>query len=136
MFVNICQNLSFESLMSKVSLLSKVSKQCFVYGHFWLFSQSNQPTLDWKFKNDWTKRLQKLPTKINVSLSLAKRKLAQKKMNGSCLIIQVRSCVLPYASQIAEKTSFFQLPYLEHDFMVANLVRLNLVVLKILETSQ
>ena len=80
--------------------------------------------------------MQKLPTKINVSLSLAKRKLAQKKMNGSCLIIQVRSCVLPYASQIAEKTSFFQLPYLEHDFMVANLVRLNLVVLKILETSQ
>ena len=80
--------------------------------------------------------MQKLPIKINVSLSLAKRKLAEKKMNGSCLIIQVRSCVLPYASQISEKTSFFQLPYLEHDSMVANLVRLNLVVLKILETSQ
>ena len=61
-----------------MSLLSKVSKQCFVFGHFWLFSQNNQPTLDWKFKNDWTKRLQKIPRKINLSLSLAKRKLAEK----------------------------------------------------------
>ena len=77
-FANICQNLSFESLLSKVSLISKVSKQCFVFGHFWLFSQNNQPTLDWKFKNDWTKRLQKIPRKINLSLSLAKRKLAEK----------------------------------------------------------
>ena len=32
-FANICQNLSFESLLSKVSLASKVSKQCFVFGH-------------------------------------------------------------------------------------------------------
>ena len=78
-FVNICQNLSFESLLPKVSLLSKVSRQCFVFGHFLLFSQNNQPTLDWKFKNDWTKRLQKLPRKINVLLSLAKKKLAEKK---------------------------------------------------------
>ena len=44
----------------------------------WLFSQNNQPTLDWKFKNEWTKRLQKIPRKINLSLSLAKRKLAEK----------------------------------------------------------
>ena len=44
-------------------------------------------------------------------------------------------CMLPYASQIAGKTSF-SVTYLEHDFMIANLVRLNLVVLKILETSQ
>ena len=77
-FVNICQNLSFESILSRVSLLSKVSKKCFVFGHFWLFSQNNQPTLDWKFKNDWTKKLQKIPRKINLSLSLAKRKLAEK----------------------------------------------------------
>ena len=73
--MNICQNLSFESRLSKVSLLSK---QCFVFGHFSLFSQNNQLILDWKFKNDWTKRLQKIPRKINVSLSLAKRKLAEK----------------------------------------------------------
>ena len=33
-FVYICQSLSFESLLSRVSLLSKVSKQCFVFGHF------------------------------------------------------------------------------------------------------
>ena len=76
------------------------------------------------------KSLLKLPRKINVSLSLA-----EKKMNGSCLISQVRSCMLPYASQIAEK-AFFQIPYLEHCFMIANLVRLKLVVRKILETSQ
>ena len=87
-FANICQNLSFESLLSKViqkyrriqkyTKVSKVSKQCFVFGHFSLFSQKNQPNLDWKFKNDWTKRLQKIPRKINLSLSLDKRKLAEK----------------------------------------------------------
>ena len=44
--------------------------------------------------------------------------------------------MLPHTSQIAEEASFFQLPYLEHDFMMANLVRLNLAVLKILEISQ
>ena len=32
-------------------------------------------------------------------------------MNGRFLINQVRSCVLPYISQIVEKVSFFQLPY-------------------------
>ena len=78
-FVNICQNLSFELRLPKVSLQSKLSKQCFVIGHFWLFSQKNKPTLGWKFKNDWTKKLQKIPRKINVSLFLAKRKLAEKK---------------------------------------------------------
>ena len=77
-FVNTCQNLSFESILSRVSLLSKVSKKCFVFGHFWLFSQNSQPTLDWKFKNDWSKRLQKIPRKISLSLSLAKRKLTEK----------------------------------------------------------
>ena len=51
-------------------------------------------------------------------------------MNGICLINQVRSRMLPYASQIAEEASFFQLPYLVHDFMLANLVRLNLIFLK------
>ena len=42
----------------------------------------------------------------NVSLSLAKGKLDEK-MNGSFLINQVTSCMLPYTSQIAEKASFF-----------------------------
>ena len=105
-FANICQNLSFESLLPKVSLVSKVSKQSFVFGHFWLFSQNNQPTLDWKFKNKWTKRLQKIPRKLNLSLSLAKRKLAEK-MNRICLTNEVRSCMLQYTSQIAEEASFF-----------------------------
>ena len=67
-----------------------------------------------------------MPRKINVSFSSAKRKLAEK-MNGICLINQVRSRMLPYTSQIAEEASFFQLPYLEHDFMITNLVRLNLI---------
>ena len=39
--------------------------------------------------------------------------------------------MLPYASQIAEEVSFFWLPYLEYHFIIANLVRLNLAVLKI-----
>ena len=99
--MNICQNL-IESLLSKVSLLSKISKQCFVFGHFRLFSQNKQLTLDWKFKNDWTKKLQKIPKKITVSLSFVE-KLAEK----ICPINQVRSCVLTYTSQIAEEASSF-----------------------------
>ena len=50
-----------------------------------------------------------------------------KKMNGNCLINQVVSSMVPYISQIAEEVSFFQLPYLEHDVMITNLVRLNLI---------
>ena len=111
-FVNICQNLSFELLLPNASLLSKVSKQCFVFGHFRLFSQNNQPTLDWKFKNDRTKRLQKIPRKINVSLSLAKRKLASKNkwnlfnQSGEVMhaFIYLTNC---------RRSLFFQLPYLE-----------------------
>ena len=57
-------------------------------------------------------------------------------MNGSFPINQVKSCMLPCTLQIAEEASFFQLHYLEYDFMIANLVRLNLTVPKISETSQ
>ena len=39
-----------------------------------------------------------------------------------------------YTSVIAEKASFLSLPYLEYHFMIANIVRLNLAVLKISET--
>ena len=131
-FVNlyVSQNLSFESRLSKVSLMSKLSKHCFVFGHFWLFSQNNQPTVDWKFKNDRTKRLQRIPRKINVSLSLAKRKLAEKNewnlSNQSCEVthasIYLTNCIRSFV--------FFQLPYLEHDLMITNLVRLNLIFWK------
>ena len=38
--------------------------------------------------------------------------------------------MLPYATHIAEEASFFRLPYFEYVFMIANLVRLNLAVLK------
>ena len=59
-----------------------------------------------------------------------------KKMNGSFLINQVRRlCMLPYTSQIVEQAYFFRLPYLKYDFMIANIVKLNLAVLKISETS-
>ena len=58
-----------------------------------------------------------------------------KKMNGSFLINQVWLCMLPYTSQIVEKAYFFRLPYLKYDFMIANIVKLNLAVLKISETS-
>ena len=58
-----------------------------------------------------------------------------KKMNGSFLINQVRLCMLPYTSQIVEKAYFFRLPHLKYDFMIANIVKLNLAVLKISETS-
>ena len=50
-FVNICQNFSLESLMSKVSLLSKVSNYLIILITS-LFSQNNPPTPDRKFKND------------------------------------------------------------------------------------
>ena len=39
--------------------------------------------------------------------------------------------MLSYTLQIIEDTSFFRLPYLEYVFMIVNLVRLNLAVLKI-----
>ena len=111
--------------------ISKVSIQRLVFGHFWLFSQNNQPVLDWKSKNgglkDW-KNCQE-----NISLFSTKRKLAGK-MNGSFLIDQVRSCMLPYTSQIVEE-DVFRLSYLPYDFMVTNLVRLNIVVLKMSEMS-
>ena len=126
----IFQNLSFESRLSKVLLLSKLSKQCFVFGHYWLFSQNNQPTLDWKFTNDWTKRLQKIPRKINVSLSLAKRKLAEKNewnlFNQSSEVTHASI----YLANRSRSLLFFQLPYLEQDFMITNLVRLNSIFWK------
>ena len=56
-----------------------------------------------------------------------------KKLNGSFLINQVSSCMIPYTSQITEEASCFRLSYLEYDFMIANLVTLNLAIMKLLE---
>ena len=70
----------------------------------------------------------------NVLRSLAKGKLDEKN-KWKFLIGQVRSYTLPYTSQIVEKSFFFRLPYLEYDFMIANIVRLNLAVLKMSKTS-
>ena len=44
--------------------------------------------------------------------------------------------MLPYTSPIVEEASFFLLTYLGYSFMLSNLVRLNVAVLKISETSQ
>ena len=122
--VNICQNLLIESLPSKVSLLSKISKQCFAFGHFWLFSQNNQLTLDWKFKNDWIKRLQKIPKKLNVWLSLVKRNWLKKfvqsiRWDHACLHI-------PHKLQ-KKLLLFFSFLF---DFVIINLVRSNLIFWK------
>ena len=38
--------------------------------------------------------------------------------------------MLPYTSQIVEKAYFFRLPYLKYDFMIANIVKLNLLFWK------
>ena len=57
-------------------------------------------------------------------------------MNESFLINQVKSCMLPYTPQTTEEASFFRLSYLKYGFMVANLVRLNLAVMKISEMPQ
>ena len=58
-----------------------------------------------------------------ISLVLATRNLAEKDewkfWNQSGI---VRSCMLPYTPEIAEKTSFFRFPYLKYHFMIANLV--------------
>ena len=96
-----------------------------------------------KFKNDWTKSLHKIPRKINVSLSSAKGKLAEKTewnlSNQSGEVthasIYLTNCRRSFFSQsisiylfsVTFHLPFFQLPYLEHDLMITNLVRLNLI---------
>ena len=46
------------------SYMSQVSKQCPVFGYVWLFSQRIQPKLDWKYRNNRTKRLKNVAKKI------------------------------------------------------------------------
>ena len=79
----------------------------------------------------------------NVSLSLAKRKLAEKNamkiwkkwMEIFKSIRWGHVCFhIPHKSK--KKLLFFRLTYLEYNFMTGNLVRLNLAVLKTSETSQ
>ena len=81
--------------------------------HFWLNSQKNQPTLDWKFRNCWTNRLQKLPRKC--FSFLREKKTAskkEKKINASFLTYQVRWCSFHISyTQVAEACFFFQLLY-------------------------
>ena len=117
-FRSSCLQMFFKIDALKVSLLSKLSKQCFVVGHCWLFSQNNQPTLDWKFKTDWTERLQKIPRKINVSLWME-------------FVQSIRWAHTFFHIPHKEEASFFfQVPYLEQDFMITNLVRLNSIFSK------
>ena len=44
--------------------------------------------------------------------------------------------MLPYTTQITEEASICRLFYVEYKFMIANLVRLNLALMKISEMSQ
>ena len=112
-----------------VSVLSKVLRQCFVFGHFWLFSQNNQLTLDWKFRNDWTKRLQKIPREINVSLYLNKRKLAEKNewdfSNQSCEVTHASI----YLTNCRTSFFFFSATFIRA-WLYCNLVRLILILWK------
>ena len=77
----------------------------------------------------------------NVSLSLAKgildEKNKQTKKNEWKFSNQPGEVMSASIYLTNRRTSFiFWLPYLEYDFMIANIVRLNLAVLKISETSQ
>ena len=90
---------------------------------------TKQPTTrDWKFKNDWTKRLQKIPRKINVSLSLAKRKLAEKNewnlFNQSGEVTHASIYLTNCRRSLFSSVAFFRAWF--YDFNL----------LKILETSQ
>ena len=71
----------------------------------------------------------------NVSLSLTKRKLAEK--NEWKFPNQSSGDMYAFIYPRNRKRSFFfSLSYLEYNFMIANLVRFNLAVPKILEASQ
>ena len=69
---------NFLSFSFHAFYISKVCKQPFVIVYFWIFSQNNQPTLNWKFKNNCIKYCKSCQE--NVLLSLAERKLAEKWM--------------------------------------------------------
>ena len=66
---------------------------------------------------------------------LAKRKLAEK-MNGICLINQVRPRMLPYTPQIAEEASFSSVTLLRALFYDNQFSKIKFSLLKILEASQ
>ena len=93
---------------------------------------TKQPTNSGLKSQKWLDWLQKIPRKINVSLSLTKRKLAEK-MNGICLINQVRSRMLPYTSKIAE---FFSVTLFRAWFYDKQFSKIKFNLLKILEASQ
>ena len=71
----------------------------------------------------------------NVLLFLAKGKLDEKnewKFSNQSVEVMYASIHLTNR----RKSFFFSVSYLKYDFMTANIVRLNLAVLKISETSQ
>ena len=72
----------------------------------------------------------------HVSLSLAKEKKLDEKNEWK---FSNQSGEVMHASIYLtnrRKSFFFSVPYLEYDFMIANIVRLNLTVLKISKMSQ
>ena len=57
-------------------------------------------------------------------------------MNGICLINQVRSRMLPYASKIAEEVSFFSVTLFRAWFYDKQFSKIKFNLMKILEASQ
>ena len=57
-------------------------------------------------------------------------------MNGNFLINNVGHACFHIHHKLQKKLFFFQLPNLGYDFMIADLARLNLAILKTSETSQ
>ena len=109
--MNICQNLSFESLLSKVSLLSNVSKHYFEFVQFWLFSQKNQPTLDWKFRNGWTKKFAKVAKKNKCFTFLSWKKNEWKLSNQSSEVMHGSVCLTNCRKSFFSDTLFRALFY-------------------------
>ena len=107
--------------------MSRISKQRLVVVNFCLFLQNNQTTLDWKPKMAGLKNCKSCQE--NILLSLAKGKLdAKNEWKFSNQSGEVMSASIYLTNR--------RFPYLEYDCMIANIFRLNLVVLKISETFQ
>ena len=86
------------------SYMSQVSKQRLVFGYVYLFSQNALPDIDWKYRNDWTKRLKNIAKKIFLTPWL--RENCKGEMKRSFLINEVMSCRLLYSSQFTKATGY------------------------------
>ena len=80
-FLCVCEYLSKPFILIntvKGATSIEVIETMFCLWSFLIIFSKQTTSVDWKFKNDWTKRLRKIPRKISLSPSLPKRKLAEK----------------------------------------------------------